>query len=136
MVEKWRFKGKEIEEELRKMPDRDVRRILRVASRFCVKNGGTPVMYKTAREVEMACYFDEPVSFFIGSFYGVVDMGHVRLVTPADISEFKVPEGWHVDVGDYEEKVYGFSVKLTYTPELGVWTIRVGALKRKPVSLD
>ncbi len=136
MAERVLFYEEEALEQIRKIPNRDARRILRVIYNLCKRHKGVAELYLPREdEAVLSCFVEEPISFYSHEFHGAVKLGHLRIVTTKDVGEFMIPEDWDVEVAESEAGVYGFKVGVKYDRELGRWGVKVSPVKIKPAIL-
>ncbi|MHA1589201.1 MAG: hypothetical protein ACTSVA_01170 [Candidatus Njordarchaeales archaeon] len=119
----------EINEAIKKVPNTDVRRILRTALRACKRLNGTPVYSAWEDLYVLRCYTEEPLPHLVFSHSG--KGGFVSMSSVNFLAEFKLPEDWKISMiaGVGERDVYGFRLEIKYMEE--EWSVNLAPVSSK-----
>ena len=129
-------KEKVVEEvlvQISNIEDKDVRRILRQATRFCERIGGTPSLLVSGKEYPIysfTCVTEDPLPFFLTKMIGRgVD---ISVLTGKAMTYIRVPDEWFSSVwGGIEYKAYGFNLEIEKTLGAEGYSIRINAIKKE-----
>jgi|GEM_PF-3750627 len=112
-----------VEEKIRNIENRDVRRILRTLANACKRINGKIDVSAWEDLYVFTCVTDEPMEL-VFSHYG--RGGSLSIMSPAKLyTEFKIPDDWSVLLlgGSSGEKTVGFRVEITEID--GSWSVKV-----------
>ncbi len=122
-----------VEDVLKRIKDRDVRRILRTLHNFCKRLGGTGKLVEVApdSDYKYTCWFGSEMPLQIGFGSLALGGGVLRLRSTKE-SYISIPSAWSVNI-EATEKAVGFEASVE-KPIVGAaeWSLWIKPLKSKP----
>lgn len=118
-----------VQEKIRKIKNKDVRRILRALTNACKRINGKIKISTWEDLYVFSCVTDEPMDL-IFTQYG--KGGSLSIISPAKLyTEFRIPDDWNVSLlgGSSGEKTVGFRVEITEID--GSWSIKVTPILKR-----